>query len=479
MGPRHISVDNLDKVPQDAQAHDSAPWQQQRWIPDWRSLAVLCASGLLLLLIGYWLFGRDVKAWIQFGGGDWIVTWPIRIGIGAFALAVIRRALLVNQRGYQVPIWQALDLVPQLIEVDTAYADRLFPVAAQVTSTTMPPMLPEPNVIDAEIVPEDTIGLVPDSEWRQWITEMPHTMIAGGTGTGKTTLARIELHERLSQGYAGIVLDPKGKDWYSLPVIGSGRKFDEILAMLDSIHGEMAARFEAYGRGERQFDPIKVIVDEVPDIMDACLDMRRRMVDGRWSKFSRQLGSLAREIGISVTLMTQSPLVEDIGMNSAMRKNFTRIALGDEAPILIRMERDNKRRSQLQELLRGERYPAALLRHGTVHLLNTSNVLVLSQRQIARPLGWHGAQPIARPVVSAAAQASSAVSTSIPVPGAIVYPAAVTSTNGKIAFLLRSGYSYRQIERELSVSHATIAQISKALQTREAKIKANGASGQK
>lgn len=413
MGPKHISVDNLDRVPQGAQAHDSAPWQQQRrWYPDWRSLAVLCVAGLLLLLICYALFGRDLREWIQYGGGDWIVVWPIKIGIGALLLAVLRRALLVNQRGYQVPIWRAIEPLPQLIKVDAEYAKRLFPVAAQVTNTTMPPMLADPNVIDADIVPEEEgIGLVPDSEWRQWLTEMPHTMIAGGTGTGKTTLARIELHERLSQGFAGIVLDPKGKEWYSLPVFGSGRKFEEILVTLDMIHSEMAQRFEAYGRGERQFDPIKVIVDEVPDIMDACLDMRRRMVDGRWSRFSRQLGSLAREIGISVTLMTQSPLVEDIGMNSAMRKNFTRIALGDEAPILIRMERDSTRRSQLQTLLRGARYPAALLRHGTVHLLDTANVLALSQRQIARPLGWQGA-PIARPVVSASVRPSATVSVS-------------------------------------------------------------------
>ena len=473
MGPKHLQIDNVDRVPQAVQAHDSAPWQQpRRWLPDWRSLAVLCGFALLLLLIGYWLFGRDVRAWLQYGGGDvWLkaALWIVfgYISLRALSSAVLR-AILIEQRGYKVPIWNAHapDMLPRLVDVDREYAKRLFPVAAQVTNTTVPdmPQLDAPFE-EAEIVPEATpIGLVPDSEWRSWLTEMPHTMIAGGTGTGKTTLARIELYERLSQGFSGIVLDPKGKDWFSLPVIGGGRKFDEILAMLDSIHGEMAARFEAYGKGERQFDPVKVLVDEVPDIMDACLDMRRRLVDGRWSRFSRQLGSLAREIGISVTLMTQSPLVEDIGMNSAMRKNFTRVALGDEAPILIRMERDNKRRAQLQELMRGQRYPAAIYRQGMVHLLDTSNVLALSQRQIARPIGWHGAvvQP-SKPVVSAAAQAVSAVSTSMPVPGAIVYPSAIQSKNARIAYLLKQKYSYRFIEDELSVSHTTISQIKKAM----------------
>lgn len=469
MSLKQIQLDNVDRLPQPAPHADSAPWEQQRrWLPDWRSLAVLCAFTLLLLLISYWLFGRDVRDWMSFGGGGKYVQAALWIAFGYVLLRAIisaaMRGLIIEQRGYKVPVWQAGTALKTLARVDLAYADRKFPNAAAVTITEAPPMLESPFE-EAEIVPEEeSIGLVPDNEWRQWIVEMPHTMIAGGTGTGKTTLARIELHDRLQQGYAGIVIDPKGKDWYSLPVVGRGRKFDEILAMLDMIHGEMARRFEDYGRGERQFDPIKVIVDEVPDIMDACLDMRRRLVDGRWSRFSRQLGSLAREIGISVTLMTQSPLVEDIGMNSAMRKNFTRIALGDEVPILIRMERDSNRRSQLQDLLRNARYPAALLRHGTVHLLDTSNVLTLSQRQIARPLGWHDAQqqPI-KQAVSAAAQTVSAASISMPAPGGIVYPPAMSHKNAKIAWLLKQKYSYRFIEAELNVSHQTISQVKKAM----------------
>jgi hypothetical protein len=272
-----------------------------------------------------------------------------------------------------------------MLDVQRAEAMRMFPRAAQLTLTNTP-LLP-PAVEEAEIIDAPSM-LTPDTLWLPWLTELPHTMIAGGTGTGKTTLARIELYERLSQGYAGIVCDPKGKDWYGLPVVGGGRTFDQILSTLDQLHQEMADRFRAYAEGERTFQPIKAIVDEVPDIMDACRDMHRRLVDGRWSRFSRQLGSLAREIGISVTLMTQSPNIEDIGMNGAMRKNFTRIALGDEAQRLIREESDRERKAMLQEALRGLQYPAAMIRRGQVHLLDTSNVVRLSQRYLVQPLGW-------------------------------------------------------------------------------------------
>ncbi len=324
---------------------------------------------------------------------------------------------------------------------------KMLPAGLDAYSVGNQPTKPEAPAVSL-LADSNAAALVSDVEWLTWLAEQPHTMIAGGTGTGKTTLARVSMVERLALGYAGIVVDPKGKEWFGLPVIGGGRKFAEILATLDSIKVEMGDRFEAYGAGERSFQPIAVLVDEVPDIMDACLDDRRRLVDGRWSRFARQLGSLAREIGISVQLMTQSPLVEDIGMNSAMRKNFGRIALGDEAPLLIREERDPKRRAALQDLLRGQQYPAAMMRRGQVHLLDTSNVVNLAARKIVQPLGW----------TPAPAKAIEG----------IVYPAWVKSTNGKIAYLLNSGWSYREIAPELHVSHDTISDVSKALQKRAA-----------
>lgn len=462
MGPKLIQHDNADRVPQGATSHDSTSWSRPQTIIDWRGLSVLCGFVLLLLLIGAWLIGRDVRYWFEDR------PWVVYAGLGFVALFLFKRFLLVEQPGGYKVLWFRADertVIAGMLKVQHAEAARMFPHAAQLTLTNTQ-LAPEQDVIEGEII-DSAPALIPDQEWLPWLIEQPHTMIAGGTGTGKTTFARIELIERLSQGYAGVILDPKGKEWFGLPVIGGGRKFSDILALLDILHSEMAQRFEAYADGERQFQPVKALIDEVPDIMDACLDMRRRLVDGRWSRFARQLGSLAREIGISVTLMTQSPLVEDIGMNSAMRKNFSRIALGDEAPILVREERDPKRRAALQDLLRGQQYPAAMLRRGQLYLLDTSNVTRLASRTIGHPLGWAGVPQIAtqqpvRTTVSASAQPSATVRASVP--GAIVYPPQIKVTNAKIAWLLQQHYSYRQIERELSVSHETISKVKKAME---------------
>jgi hypothetical protein len=409
-------VDNVDTLPPPSNVREIPPWQSSPVrLVDWRGLAVLCLFLLFACPLAWWLIGGDIREWITYG-------WGGRVVVAAFILAffyalglIVRSLALVEQPGgFKVAIWNAHapQAIPQLIEVQQTFAATPYRgVAAQTISYPQKFELPAPAVEDAPPLLEDVISLIPDTEWLPWLVEMPHTMIAGATGTGKTTLARIELYERMREGYAGIVLDPKGKEWFGLPVVGGGREFTEILMTLDQLHTEMAQRFKAYNEGERHFEPIKVLIDEVPDIMDACLDMRRRLVDGRWSRFVRQLGSLAREIGISVTLMTQSPLVEDIGMNSAMRKNFTRIALGDEVPILIREEGDPKRKTQLKELLRNQQYPAAMLRRGSVHLLNTNNVKELAARQIARPLGWSAPQP--KMVVSAAVQASPVVRASV------------------------------------------------------------------
>jgi hypothetical protein len=380
---------------------------------DWRvelvrALALLVSLAVAWGLFGIWRWGYCLDA------GNYLRCDRIDAlqPVGAF-LAVL---LVVGLPAWRVAVWawgellmararaartattfdrfgnpQRVDLVLPLAEaaaryrldIDLKRATAPYEWAHSINtyspSNTAPPALP---------APEAGLQLVPDAEWLPWLVEQPHTMIAGGTGAGKTTLARVALAERLRAGYSAIVLDPKGKDWGGLPVYGGGRDFEAILSTLEAIRLEMAQRFTAYNRGERDFEPIVVLVDEVPDIMDSCLSDSGRLVDPRWRRFARSLGSLAREVQISVLLLTQSPLVEDIGINSAMRKNYCRLALGDEALPLIRNEEpDPKRKPQLVALLRDLKYPAALYRAGAVFLLDTSNVPALAERGFT-PQGW-------------------------------------------------------------------------------------------
>lgn len=428
--------DMLDNMPGSGLAdyHDATREYKPTYPrPDWRvevgrAAAALAGVFLLWLLFAIW---KAVYCW---NAANWLrcdvvnAVEPIAVGLlllsaGALVTAsaathiaiawrlatawAARVATTFNRWSNPVrtDLMTAPEYAPGRYAVDVALKRETAPYETLHSINTYSPSFQQPKAPEALPAPSPDVALVPPDAWLPWLLEQHHAMIAGATGSGKTTFARIAFGERLRAGYAGVVIDPKGKDWYGLPVVGGGRRFGDILAALDQIRCEMDARFVAYGAGEREFAPLCVLVDEVPDIMDACLDDRRRLVDGRWARFVRQLGSLAREVRISVTMLTQSPLVEDLGMNSAMRKNFTRIALGDEAPLLIREERDPKRRAQLQDLLRGQTHPAALYRRGEVHLLDTSTVPDLADRPVRGAEGWLLAAPKAEPTLAQKAAA--------------------------------------------------------------------------
>ena len=292
----------------------------------------------------------------------------------------------------------------------------------------------------------DAPALIVDGEWLRWIDAMPHLLIAGRTNAGKTTLARAVLSERAKGREQLFVLDPHDQPGkWSVSAIGGGRDFAAILEALASVLAEMDQRFKAYDRGQatEEFDRLTVLVDEVPALVASTMDGTKTL-DPRWKSFARKLGSEARKVRICALLLTQSPLVQDIQINTYMRENFTRVALGDQAPALLSEEKDTKRRAALLDLLRGRTHAAAMEYQGEIHVLNTDGV---PQRAEQRNRARIWTPPHIEQIAT----------------GAIVYPTWAKSTNSRIAFLLRSGYSYRQIERELSVSHQTISQVKKAM----------------
>lgn len=238
--------------------------------------------------------------------------------------------------------------------------------------------------------------LVSDSEWRRWMDRAPHLLIAGRTEAGKTTLATALLIERALAGDQILVLDPHyqpGK-WAGVPTIGGGNDFENILATLPQLVREMRQRYAEFEQGKptEDFQRLTVLIDEVPAIVDACMGTtpagRPRLDDPRWSKFAKRLGSEARKVRISVMLMTQSTLVQDILINTQQRENYLRVALGDRSRGLIEEEPNSKRRQALHELLVGQQHPAAMEWMGSFHLLDTSAVPDLAARRIHTIQPW-------------------------------------------------------------------------------------------
>jgi len=451
MGPKLIQYDSSDRVPQGPQHADSAPWQRERrWHPDWRSLAVLCGFALLLLLIGYWLFGRDVRDWIQFGGGDRYVTFGLWIAFGYVALraltSAVLKAILIEQRGYKVPIWNAHTpaVLPQLIDVDRAYADRMFPVAAQVTNTTVPMPQLDSGVVDGELVPEDElpdIGPLAVDDWMRRLNNEPHAIFAAKTKGGKSTMAKVGLQPRISAGESVFVIDPHSNGWLDLPGVGGGLNWTEVEDAMVTIMAlyksrmqerEYHQRHTGHELSQRHFPRLTVIFDEANESRIE-ITKRHTAKGNPWPAFTDIMGSGSRKVGISLWLICQSALIKNLGGSTVMRRNFTVFAL-DHMTIreLIEEEEPMKtRRDLIVSQLGGVRFPAATVLDGQAFLLDRTDIDQL-EPQSARGCAWDGwdydqrcgiflpqQQPI-KQAVSAAAVAASAVATSMPVPDPLV-----------------------------------------------------------
>lgn len=413
MGPRIIQHDNLDKLPTSAGGHEREPWAiAPRAVFDWRGLAVLCGFLLIGGLLAYYLIGHDVRFWL------YDRPWLLHVLMVTVILFLIKRWLLVEQPGGYKVFWlRAPDrqVIDGMLRTQQTWAARALPNVAQFTLTNSP--VPKAELVKGEIVEQMT--LVPDSEWLTWIDRTPHLMIAGRTEAGKTTMAEAVIAQRASAGELLYVLDPHyqpGK-WCGLPATGGGRGYGDVMAGLGLVMDELDRRYIDFSRGKKtdEFERLTVFIDEVPALVEWCFD-GKKMRDTRWLSFAKHLGSEARKVRIAVILMTQSPLVQDILINTRMRENFTRIALGDQSNELVREARE-PRRSELAQLLAGRQYTAAMEYRNEIHVLDTSTVPSLAARPVAhtaRP--WQppqiAAQQATRHVVSASVRSSATVSAS-------------------------------------------------------------------
>ncbi len=431
MGPKLIQHDNLDREPRSpvAPVGDHSWSRQQRRAFDWRGIGVIAAFLLIVLLFITLRYDRRFFEWIQYGGGGWIVY----VLIGAAVLAYLKWWLLVEQPGGYRVMWlqisnrrigAAVDaqmIAEGMLKAQQFEAQRMFAEARQLTltqSAPMPMLESGEGFIDADIVPVGPM-LVPDSDWLQWIDRTPHLLLAGRTDAGKTTFAEAILAERILNGDQIVVCDPHyqpGK-WHGVEATSD---VESILVLLAQIEQDMAARFTDFtaGKPTEDFQRLTILIDEVPAVVEETFRLTtsgtKRIVDDRWSRFARRLGSQARKVRISVILLSQTIFVEDLMINSAYRENFIRVGLGDKARPLLAEEKRNETKQQLYELLRGQAHPAAFEHNGEIHLLDTSRVPALASRRNGHMAQlWTPPQAPIKPVVSASVRPSATVSASL------------------------------------------------------------------
>jgi hypothetical protein len=384
MGITHREVDNLDRLPPGtATPGRTAPWAGWTW-PRWD---VVIAGGVVLVVLVLLVYSLLGAIWLK-----------VPLGI-LFAALSIRGVLFVAQPGgWLVSTISALrtpaqPITEKAIEVHRVFAGTVpgpaqLTIAPHVQSARAPENGAQRALEAAPIEVNPAYQLAPADDWRRWMDEAPHLMIAGRTKAGKTTLATAIMIDRALAGDQIVVLDPHyqpGK-WANLPTIGGGRDYGAILDVMPNLVQELHARYGEFSRGKptESFQRLTVLIDELPAVVSHCMEMTPagawRLTDTRWIKFAKWLGSEARKVRISVILLTQSNLVQDILINTKYRANFLQVGLGDLAPQLIAGAQP-ARKAALYELLRGQQHPAAMEWEGEYHLLDTATVPALAARQ--------------------------------------------------------------------------------------------------
>lgn len=151
-----------------------------------------------------------------------------------------------------------------------------------------------------------------------------HLFIYAATRNGKSILVEYLLHKMLTKDTQVVVINPHYQfNQYGLharDVVASGRKYHNIQNCFDRIVGIMNQRFEQYSSEECSFNPLIVLIEELP----ACV---KNTDKGVVSKFVQQLSSESLKVNIRLIVVSQSKLVRQCGFEGAsdMLENFALI----------------------------------------------------------------------------------------------------------------------------------------------------------
>jgi DNA segregation ATPase FtsK/SpoIIIE-like protein len=185
------------------------------------------------------------------------------------------------------------------------------------------------------------VGVTPDGRtFTLAIAELPHMLVAGSTGSGKTMFLYSVIAGILDrydpEQVQMVLIDPKQTDFVffeGLPHLRGGRvivdprEAIEVIGQLltDELQERTERLREARQRDIRAFNatgsgepmaPIVVIIDEFADLADAMAKDERAAFD----ETVRRLAQRARNVGIHLVLATQRPTADIV--NGTIKANL-------------------------------------------------------------------------------------------------------------------------------------------------------------
>ena len=199
------------------------------------------------------------------------------------------------------------------------------------------------------------------SDW--WVTcvnatpeQAPHLVVAGPTGTGKTTLVTGLLHTR--PGQIVIITAKTGDAWGGLPavVIDDDGSFTTAAAVFAALLVDVKRRLVAT---KHQRDPgpwLTVVLDDYPALRDACAAADETFI---------LIARLGRSLRVRLIVLSYSGLVKELGLEGK----------GESRDHFVWIRLDRQRR-------------ASLVWDEESHSLDTALVVAMAQRPLDVSRVW-------------------------------------------------------------------------------------------
>jgi hypothetical protein len=277
-------------------------------------------------------------------------------GVGHLDRVIITRANVVSQdRAKEIAIWleTARTVVGHegwrvTVDAKTGWIEMIHGVRPELPSI-VPGHVILPQAIDTKNWSNFVIGLNSKNEKVCISLEAgPHSLVVGGTGSGKSVALRAIILNALAHGFEVVIIDPT-KQAAGLRGIEPWTKgifikdLEEAAGALNAVYKEVRRRVDMITavRGENWLDlpkgsvrPILVLVDEysalvTPDRKPLGLSLQDPVMI-EWSadasaraQIQSKVGRIAKEArsaGVHLVLSTQRPDASDIGGN--VRENL-------------------------------------------------------------------------------------------------------------------------------------------------------------
>ena len=186
--------------------------------------------------------------------------------------------------------------------------------------------------------------------------QAPHLVVAGPTGTGKTTLVTGLLHTR--PGQIVIITAKTGDAWGGLPavVIDDDGSFTTAAAVFAALLVDVKRRLVAT---KHQRDPgpwLTVVLDDYPALRDACAAADETFI---------LIARLGRSLRVRLIVLSYSGLVKELGLEGK----------GESRDHFVWIRLDRQRR-------------ASLVWDEESHSLDTALVVAMAQRPLDVSRAW-------------------------------------------------------------------------------------------